>query len=91
MLPITEVTAEINKIFGYMIILLFVSGIVTTIIAILIGNTITKPIHLITDLVEKTSKFDLVYDQNYAALTQSKDEIGVMAKSVIEMRKDYGK
>lgn len=85
--PHDEVTAEINKIFGYMIILLFVSGIVTTIIAILIGNTITKPIHLITDLVEKTSKFDLVYDQNYAALTQSKDEIGVMAKSVIEMRK----
>ena len=85
--PYDEVTAEINKIFGYMIVLLFVSIIASSIIGILTSNTITKPIHLITDLIERTSKFDLVYDQSFSVLTESKDEIGVMAQSVIEMRK----
>ncbi|MBZ4667333.1 MAG: methyl-accepting chemotaxis protein [Epulopiscium sp.] len=84
--PFDEVSEEVNKSFAFMVAFACISIIVSSIIAILIGNTITKPIKHITDLIERTSKFDLVYDENYG-LAKHKDEIGFMAKSVLEMRK----
>lgn len=86
--PYKEITAEISKLFNFMVILLIINSIMTAIIAIFISSTITKPISKITNLIEKTSKFDLGYNQSFSNLIKYKDEIGIMAKSVIEMREE---
>lgn len=71
-----------------LLILLIVIGIISAIIiAMVVGNIITKPITKVTQLVNKTANFDLTEDKSFEALLKNKDEIGVMARAVFEMRK----
>lgn len=57
------------------------------IIAMLVGSLISKPITQITELINKTAGFDLTSDGGYDKLLRNKDETGVMARAVVDMRK----
>ena len=72
--------------------LIFLVGILVVMVAgasgisIFFSRKISKPILAVTKLVEKTSRFDLVYDKSYENLLKLKDETGIIAKSVIDLR-----
>lgn len=84
--PKAEVFASINSLI-YLYILISAVGVIICIIsAFFIGNFIAKPIKLTTQLVKKTSKLDLTADEEYKVLLKYKDETGVMAKAVFDMR-----
>lgn len=66
-----------------------------TVIAVIIGwiagKKIANPIIKITELVNKTAKLDLVYDKNFEIIRSYKDETGIMAKAVLDLRVELRK
>jgi methyl-accepting chemotaxis protein len=54
-----------------------------------IAGRLSRPIAGVTALIDKTSRLDLKYDSSFEWLLKYKDETGVMAKAVFEMRKVF--
>jgi methyl-accepting chemotaxis protein len=83
---------ELNDEFTKSLIMLI--GIISLMIAIAsvfalyFSKKITKPILLITELVDKTANFDLVYDKNFDVINEYKDETGKIGKSVLNLRNE---
>lgn len=50
------------------------------------GRTITRPIKKLTDLVDKTASLDISVDSADESILKVKDETGVMAKAVLDLR-----
>lgn len=59
----------------------------SVIIAFYFSKKISKPILIISKLVDKTAKLDLVYDKSYEKVLDYKDETGIIGKSVVNLRK----
>lgn len=77
-----------NKNSKVRIISIFISTlIIGSLGAFLIARSIISPIKKITDLIVETSRFNLVYDKSFEYLYKYKDEVGVMAVSVFDMRR----
>lgn len=55
--------------------------------AFVTGTSISKPIVRITKLVNQTAALDIVYDDSFGEVLKNKDETGVIAASVVELRK----
>ncbi|WP_432663204.1 methyl-accepting chemotaxis protein [Wukongibacter baidiensis] len=79
---------ELNKrkILITMIIWGTICLVVAGLIALYIGKKISNPIVKLTNLIDKTAKFDLTYDDSSESLLKNGDETGLMAKQVHEMR-----
>ena len=69
---------------GIIILLIIISSAV----AYYFSKKITKPILLVTELVDKTATFDLVYDSSFDVINKYKDETGKIGRSVINLRKE---
>ena len=54
---------------------------------IVVGNNIAKPVKYVTEIIEQTSRLDFSPTEMGSRLRRQKDEIGVMARAVHEMRK----
>lgn len=85
--PNGEIFADANKMVGLILGALVLALIVSTGIGIVIGNRISKPIRYVTDIIQQTSRLDFTPTEMGSRLRRQKDEIGVMATSVHEMRK----
>ncbi|MBU3189963.1 methyl-accepting chemotaxis protein [Clostridium bowmanii] len=87
--PSSEVFKDLNNSI-YIIILIIALGIIVSIvIALAIGRRISRPIEVATRFIDKLSKLDLTYnDKNINQMLLSKDEIGIMGNSLIELRKE---
>ncbi|MCT8978007.1 methyl-accepting chemotaxis protein [Clostridium sp. CX1] len=84
--PQREVLKQMNIVI-LLVILFIIIGIVTAVIvARIVGKVIANPIMEVTELIDKTAKLDLVYDESFEKLSYRKDEIGVIAKSTGDMR-----
>lgn len=69
-----------------LIIILSIVAAVCIGMGILIVEAITRPISKILSLIKKTAELDLVFDKSFDKILKYKDEIGVMARSVSDMR-----
>lgn len=85
--PNGEIFADANRLISLIVGALLLALIVSAVIGIIIGNRISKPIRYVTDIIEQTSKLDFRPTEMGSRLRRQKDEIGVMATSVHEMRK----
>ncbi|MBZ9685256.1 methyl-accepting chemotaxis protein [Clostridium estertheticum] len=87
--PSSEVFKNLNKTI-YIIVLIIALGIIASIIiALVIGRRISRPIEVATSFIGKLAKLDLTYnDKNLNQMLSSKDEIGVMGNSLIELREE---
>lgn len=67
-----------------------IGAIIIVAIAIgwVVGKRLSKPILKVTELVNKTSKLDLAYDESFEVIRSYKDETGIMAEAVISLRKE---
>lgn len=84
--PLNQLLKEMNSLM-LLLIILIIGGIVgASLIALVVGKVISKPIVKLTELIHKTADLDLAEDKSFDYLTKQKDETGVMAKSVSEMR-----
>ncbi|MBZ9634379.1 methyl-accepting chemotaxis protein [Clostridium sp. FP1] len=87
--PSSEVLKNLNNL-RYIIVLIIALGIIgSIIIALFIGRRISRPIEVATGFIGRLAKLDLTYnDKNINQMLLSKDEIGVMGKGLIELRKE---
>lgn len=85
--PSSEVLKGLNNLI-YIIALIMVIGIIfSVVIALVIGKRISRPIEVATRFIGKLAKLDLLYnDKNINQMLSSKDEIGVMGNSLVELR-----
>ncbi|URZ00462.1 methyl-accepting chemotaxis protein [Clostridium felsineum] len=64
-------------------------GVLASIVGLLFSKRITNPILDIAKLADKTAKLDLVLDKSYDKYRGFKDEVGVIFKSVLEIRSTF--
>ncbi len=81
-----EIIASANEI-TYKIIGFFVFGLIISIVlGIIISSNIANPINKLTDIIKKTADMDLRNTDVDQKLINRKDETGVMARAVRDMR-----
>lgn len=80
-----------NEIMGIMIISGLVCLAIVGVIGLYIGKKISNPIISLTQLIDRTANFDLVYDSSFEPLLKSNGETGMMARQIFDMRKALGK
>jgi methyl-accepting chemotaxis protein len=78
---------EYNKAITLMIFIIVIVIVICAIVSILITFSITKPLKKTVGFIEKTSRFDLVYDPSIEYLLGYKDETGDMVRALADMRK----
>ncbi len=85
--PDQEIRATTNT----LVVKASTGGLVAIIFAVIVGLVISlliaKPITALTEVIDKTTRFDFTPTQNGKMLQRYKDEIGQMAAKVREMRR----
>ena len=77
--------AFINSVTNFIILAVAVIGL-SIFISFYFSKKISNPILRISKLVDKTAKLDLSYDENIELILKYKDETGIIAKAVINLR-----
>ncbi|MBU3141914.1 methyl-accepting chemotaxis protein [Clostridium sp. CF012] len=75
----------IESVIYFIILAISVIGL-SVIIAFYFSKKISNPILIISKLVDKTAKLDLVYDKSYEKVLEYKDETGIIGKAVVNLR-----
>lgn len=84
--PVEEITADANALSVQILLFLSMGLVVAIILGVLIGGTIAKPIKQITEIIKQTAQLDFHKANNIDRLMNKRDETGIMAKAVNEMR-----
>lgn len=85
--PEQEVLGKLNSLRLLIFSIIGLGIIFGLVVAIFIGKRISTPITKVTNLINKTENFDLVNDSSFDNLLTLKDETGIMANSMANMRK----
>lgn len=76
-----------HEILGFPIV---ISGIISALFVIGVGfwltYSLTRPIKVLLQVVERTANFDLSHDKTYDRIKNRKDEIGLLAQNLSSMR-----
>ncbi|MCI9677242.1 MAG: methyl-accepting chemotaxis protein [Lachnospiraceae bacterium] len=88
---LTAPEKEIQATMNLLIVKASTGGLIAIFFAVIVGVIISmliaKPIMALTEVIDKTTKFDFTPTQNGKMLQRYKDEIGQMAAKVREMRR----
>lgn len=84
--PMSEVFKEMDNLVLILIVTIIIGIIIASMVSLLMGRVISKPIIAVTEVLNKTADFDLVYDTKYDWLLKYKDETGTMVKALTNMR-----
>lgn len=84
--PLREIKANADQLSLQILGFLFVGILVAVALGILIGGNIAKPIKRITNIVKQTSQLNFHQAEDIDKLVKKKDETGIMANAVNEMR-----
>ncbi|MBF8983811.1 SpoIIE family protein phosphatase [Lutibacter sp. B2] len=85
--PKSEVYSTLNSQISNTIIAIFLSTWMITLVAIYLAKSISNPIIKMTQLIKNTGKFNFSDKHTLKRLAKGKDEIGIMAREMIKMRK----
>ena len=75
--PNGEVYAEANQLVGMTLIGLVIALLICSVLGIVVGNNIAKPVKYVTEIIEQTSRLDFSPTEMGSRLRRQKDEIGV--------------
>ena len=84
--PLEEIKADANELSIQILLFLCVGIVIAIILGVLIGGTIASPIKKITEIIKQTAQLNFQRAKDIDKLMTKKDETGVMAKAVNEMR-----
>lgn len=62
--------------------------VICMLLGVFITLSITRPLGRVVALINETSNFNLVYDNSFTYLLTHKDEVGIIANSVVTMRNE---
>lgn len=77
--PVSDMTTKI--LFGSMVV-----ALLALVAGAIIAIRIAQPLRKMTEVVDKTSKFDFTHDYSYESIKRRKDETGIVARSISAMR-----
>ena len=75
----------LKSVINFMILAVAVIGL-SVIIAFYFSKKISNPILIISKLLNKTAKLDLADDKDYEGILKYKDETGIIAQAVVDLR-----
>ena len=84
--PLEEITADANELSNQIVLFLGMGLVVAIVLGVLVGGAIAKPIKQITGIIKQTSELNFHRAKDIDSLMKKKDETGIMAKAVDEMR-----
>lgn len=84
--PQNEVLAKVHNLTVMAIALIVLGVIISVVVAKLISKRLANPIIQATNIIDKTAKFDLIYDKTLEPLLKNQDETGMMVRSIGNMR-----
>ena len=82
-----EIRQPINQMTKGILIISLIIGILSILVGIGVSRIIVNPITKLTTLVHKTSNLDLSEDKDIEDLIKTKDEIGIIFRAIVNMRK----
>lgn len=84
--PVSEFDKSLNKLIYYFVFALIVCLIVSLLVALVIGKKIADPIVVVTKSVNELNKLNLnIKDEKLNKVAKNKDEIGSIAKAVLNL------
>ncbi len=88
--PKSEILRPLNSLVVRFVIVFIVFLILSSLIALYFANKISKPISLVTKLINRTTNLDLKLNKedNFEKILKYKDETGIMARALIALRKE---
>ncbi len=88
--PKSEIMSSLYKSLSIVAFVIIFGVIIAILAAWYLGDKISKPISQIVRLINKTSEFDLVYDESFEPLLKIKGEVGEIANATFNMRATLG-
>lgn len=88
--PLQEYRKPLVKLLYLFIVILILCTICACLVSIIVIRKMIKPISSITNMIEDTKKLDLKLKDGYEVVAQSNDEIGVMGRAIIELKRELG-
>ena len=85
--PKMEIYSDANKLVGMILAAEVIAIIISVVIGIIVGGGISKPIGMLTRVIEQTAQLNFLPTADGQQLRKQKDEIGVMAREIHSMRK----
>lgn len=85
----SEITQDINQILQRTMIGIMIAFIVCVGIAVVVSYLITKPIKEMSGITNQFATLDLRQDEKQEQLDQRKDEVGLMGRSLNELRSQF--
>lgn len=82
----SEIRTSADQLSLQILIAIFVCMIICIVLSLIIGRNIANPIRLITDIVRQSSELNFRKTEHGTKLHKQKDETGVMAAAVSELR-----
>jgi len=87
--PKKEIFAEAYSLLFIILGAILLAIVVSSVVGLLVGNGLSKPIHTLTEIIGKTARLDLTSGGDGHDLMKHKDEIGQMANGVYDMRTSF--
>lgn len=84
--PVKEIHADADALSSGIVVFLIVGVVIAVILGVLTGGTIAKPIKHMTQIIKQTSQLDFQKTAEIDRLVKRKDETGIMATAVRDMR-----
>lgn len=87
--PNIEIVSNANRLVIMIGGAILLALIISSIVGVLVGSSISKPIKLLTGIISQTARLDLKPTQAGSKLRKQKDEIGIMATEIHDMRRTF--
>ena len=88
--PVATIYSKCIDLTFFLVVVCIISIIISTIINCLLGHKISKPIKMLTTIINNTSNFDFRVNDDNNELFTLKDEIGDMARAMKNMHEKLG-
>ena len=85
--PNIEIVSAANQLVIMIIGAVILAVIVSSIVGVFVGNSISKPIRMLTKVIVQTAQLNFSPTNDGSRLRKMKDEIGIMANEIHTMRK----
>ncbi|MBP3504895.1 MAG: methyl-accepting chemotaxis protein [Lachnospiraceae bacterium] len=84
-----EINKEINAIIITMFLITLIALVIGIVFAVILSSVITKPIKEMSGITNRFSTLDLRKDENQDRMDNRKDEVGLMGRSLNELRNQF--
>ena len=85
--PNIEIVSDANRLVVMIAAAVVIALIISGIVGVVVGTSISKPIRLLTGIISQTAQLNFKPTQSGSMLRNQKDEIGTMANEVHDMQK----